>query len=226
MKWLTPAARARSAPPAYLPTQSASDIARHCQLLETRPGPGEVRLAITPARRGWNLDVAARDRPGLLAAVTGVLAARDRSVVQAVVATWADGGALETFVVDEAIDDVSDLQTALEDALEQPLASDPIPEAVVVFDNDAGRWFTRMEVLASDRAGLLHGVATAIAVGGADVHGAGVMTRDGVAVDQFDLTDQAGAKVTPVRQDAIRHRVLNGVQNYSARRSRFRNLFI
>jgi [protein-PII] uridylyltransferase len=226
MKWMKPAARARSAPPAYLPTQSASDIARHCQLLETRPASNEIRLAITPARTGWHLDIAARDRPGLLASVTGVLAARNISVVQAVVATWADGGALEAFVIDDAITDAGALQAALEADLEQPLASEPVPDAVVVFDNDAGPWFTRMEVFAPDRTGLLHGVATAIAVGGADVHGAGVATRDGVAVDQFDLTDQAGAKVSPERQAAIRSRTLSGVRNYSARRSRFRNLFV
>ena len=225
MRWLRPPARAAAAPPAYLRTQSASDVARHCQLLETRPGPGEVRFVVTPARAGWHLDVAARDRPGLLAMVTGVLSTHDIGVVQAVVATWKDGAALEAFLVDSVGRDIAALQAALEGALDRPLTADPVPDAVVVFDNEAGPWFTRMEVLAPDRIGLLHSVATAIAVGGADVHGAGVTTRDGVAVDQFDLTNQGGDKLTAERQAAIRQRILSGV-HASPRRSRFRNLFV
>ena len=58
-------------------------------------------MIITPTRipGAWHLDVGSRDRRGLLAAYTGVLADRGMDVKQAVLATWIDGGALEAFVV-------------------------------------------------------------------------------------------------------------------------------
>ena len=48
-------------------------------------------------RLEWRVEVAARDRPGLLAVVSGVLADHGLDILDAVVATWPDGGALDSF---------------------------------------------------------------------------------------------------------------------------------
>ena len=208
------AARIESAPPGYLLAHGSSDIARQCELLTPLPAPYEVRAVATPtaAAGEWHLDVGSRDRPGLLAAFTGVLAAAGLDVVQAVLATWDDGGALEAFVVRAAgPPDCAVLQPALEASLLATPSSPPMPEAEVVFHDRPGALYTCCDVTAPDRPGLLHAVATAIATAGADVHAARVTTADGRARDRFDLSDRLGRRLSPVLEDAIRRRVIEGV---------------
>jgi len=140
--------------------------------------------------------VAARDRVGLLAAFTGVLAARGIDVVQAVLATWDDGAALQAFVVRHAgPPPCAELQREFAAALHRPLRARPLAGASVAFDHRASTAYTACEVVAPDQPGLLHAVAVAFALAGFDVHAASVDTRGGMARDRFDLTDSRGRKV-------------------------------
>jgi [protein-PII] uridylyltransferase len=224
------AARIATAPPGYLLVHGSSDVARHCALLSPLPAPDEARVTVTPGRvRGeWNLEVASRDRPGLLAAFTGVLAGSGIEVAQAVVATWDDGGALEAFVVRSAGQpDAHGLQSSFEASLEQALSSPAVADARVTFDNGASALYTSCEVQAADQPGLLHAVAVAIATAGVDVHAARVTTIDGAACDLFDLSDRTGHKLDAALEDAIRTGLLCGVADLrfgrrqgSARRGR------
>ena len=69
-------------------TQEPADIARHAAFLEPVPGRNRARVAVEPAASDeWRIDVALRDRPGLLAIVSGVLATYGVDVLDAVVAT-------------------------------------------------------------------------------------------------------------------------------------------
>jgi UTP:GlnB (protein PII) uridylyltransferase len=207
------AARIATAPAGYLLAHDSSDVARHCALLLPLPAPGEARVVATPGRaRGvWHLDVASRDRSGLLAAFTGVLAGSGIEVVQAVLATWDDGGALQAFVVRSADPpDSHALQNAFKASLEQPLSSPAVTGAHVTFDDGASALYTRCDVRVADRPGLLHAVAVAIAAAGADVHAARVTTIDGVARDRFDLSDRTGHKLDAPLQEAIRSGVVRG----------------
>lgn len=206
--------RIANAPAGYLLAHTSSDIARHCTLLAPVPATGEVRVVITPGRvrHHWHLDVASRDRLGLLAAFTGALARHGVDVVQAVLATWDDGGALEAFVVRAPEPpDATSLQHALATALDEPLSSDPVADAAVVFNNDGPGAYTRCDVVAADRPGLLHTVAVAIASGGADVHAAHVATVDGTARDRFDISDRDGHRIDATVEAAIRAGVHDGV---------------
>lgn len=193
------AARVSRAPLGYLLAHDSVDVARHCALLSTLPAADEVRVVATPGRRGsgeWHLDVAARDRVGLLAAFTGVLARRGIDVVQAVLATWDDGAALQAFVVrHDGPPPCAELQAAFAQALWQPLPAAPITGASVTFDHHASPTYTACQVTAPDQPGLLHAVAVALARAGLDVHAASVVTRGGMACDRFDLTDSKGRKV-------------------------------
>jgi UTP:GlnB (protein PII) uridylyltransferase len=198
--------RVAMAPPGYLLAHASGDIARHVGLLATLPGVGEVRVVATPGKGAgtWHLDMATRDRPGVLAAFTGVLAAHHIDVVQAVAATWYDGAALEAFVVRAATPpDPHALQPELAASLRQPLTSDPVDDARLCFDNDASALFTRCDLRAGDRPGLLHAIAVAFATAGADVHAARVATVAHEVHDVFDLSDRAGRKLDPVLQHAI-----------------------
>lgn len=215
------AARIAAAPAAYLLVHRAGDIVRHCELLTPVPSPWEVRVAVTPGGHAgeWRLDIASRDRPGLLASFSGVLAAHALDVAQAVVATWHDGAALETFVVRSAgMPDCVALEDSLQASLAGGLTSPPIPDAEVTFDDASSLTYTACQVRAEDRPGLLHAVAVAIAVAGGDVHAASVTTTGGVAHDRFDLSDRNGRKLEAAAQLAIRAAVLAGVDAVRPRR--------
>jgi [protein-PII] uridylyltransferase len=207
------AARVATAPPGYLLAHDSSDVARHCALLSPLPAPDEARAVVTPGRaRGtWNLEVASRDQPGLLAAFTGVLAGSGIEVMQAVLATWDDGGALEAFIVrSPVLPDSHALEEAFEASLERPLSSPGIIDAHVVFDDRASPLYTGCDVRAADRPGLLHAIAVAFATAGADVHAARVITVDGLAHDRFDLSDRTGRKLDASLQEAIRTGIICG----------------
>jgi UTP:GlnB (protein PII) uridylyltransferase len=201
------ATRIADAPPGYLLVHGSSDIARHCELLCPLPLPSEVRVEATPGRtRGeWHVDVATRDRRGLLAAFTGVLAAANVDVVQAVLATWDDGAALEAFVVrcDDAPDGLA-LQHAFVASLREPLEACPVGDAGVTFDDSTSALYTQCDVRAADRPGLLHALAVAMASAGADVHAARVRTAGGLAHDVFDLSDPTGRKLDTGLENRIR----------------------
>lgn len=192
----TPAAeRVASGPRPWLLAHPPADLVRQAALLEPLPRPGRVRVAVTPGDRPGHLrvDVASRDRPGLLAAVTSVLR-EVGDVTEATVATWPDGGAIESFGVAADSLDAEAIARAIEGAFSHPLSSPPLPDAVVRF-SDASPWYTICEVEAGDRRGLLCALAVAMAAAGADVHSARVTTVEGRAVDRFELTDRNGRKL-------------------------------
>jgi len=172
--------RLATAPDGYARVHSRADLLRHAALLDPLPRPREVRVATTPGRvpGTWNLDLAARDQPGLLARFTGVLAAHGVDVVQAVVATWDDGAALQAFVVRGAT--VPEARE-FERALDRRLLPQPIDDATFTYHD------TWCEVTAPDRPGLLHAITVAFALAGVDIHAASVTTVDGLATDRFDL---------------------------------------
>jgi hypothetical protein len=205
--------RIEDAPQSYLLRETSAAIARQVVLLEPLPGPGEARVAITATADGhgaW-IDVAARDRPGLLAAVTGVLAGLELNVSEALVATWPDRGALETFSVSAtALPDPSHLARQIEAGLDAPVMANPMPGAVVDFDDDSSPWHTIAEIRAPDRIGLLHSQAMALAAAGADVSAARVTTEGSTAIGRFDLNNSVGGKLTETDKGLIRSHIASG----------------
>ncbi|HET6794917.1 MAG TPA: hypothetical protein VFH45_10760, partial [Acidimicrobiales bacterium] len=170
------------APAGYLLAHGPADVARQARLL-AGPG-GSPRVVVTPSRspREWRIDVAGRDRPGLLAAISGVLAAQRLDVVRAVAATWEDGSALDAFVVrSDAAPDSLAIEEAVAANLRVPQWSAPITGATVAFEREDGRPYTLCTVVASDRPGLLHDLAVAITSAGADIHAASLSSDRGVA---------------------------------------------
>jgi UTP:GlnB (protein PII) uridylyltransferase len=158
------------------------------------------------------VDVVARDRHGLLAASTGALADLDLEISHAVVATWPDGAALQSFCVrSPERPDPAVLEQAVEAGLDGHLASPPLPGAVVTFDHHASPWHTAAEVEAPDQPHLLHQLATAFAAAGVDVAAATVTGRDGRAYDSFLLDGPAGAKLVPADESAVVRVVAAGV---------------
>jgi Kef-type K+ transport system membrane component KefB len=222
--------RIEHAPRAYLLAQDSPDVARQVALLEPLPPRDSAHVAVTALDADeWRVDVALRDRPGLLATVSGVLAEHGLDVLDAVVATWADGGALESFQVRRALLEPSLLDDdalraarppepvwlakAIGDALDRPLSSPSNPDAEVSFDDVGSPWYTLAEVRSPDRRGLLHTITVGLASSGADVHSARLVTSGGRAVDRFELTDRNGRKLDEETKAAIVEAITAGVES-------------
>ena len=171
------AQRIEHAPRAYLITQEAEDIARQARLVEPVPKRHEVRVSVKPVEEGvWRIEVAARDREGLLAKISGVIADHGLDILNAAVATWGDGAALDSFLVRRAQlfparleahelakippPDAVEIQRAIVTALDAGFETLPNPHAELRFDDAASPWYTICEVRSPDRRGLLHSLAS------------------------------------------------------------------
>ncbi len=198
--------RIDAAPRGYLLCESAPDVARHAKLLRPLPPRGRVRVYTAPLStpHEWRVDVAGRDREGLLASVTQALARVDADVLDATVATWPDGAAVESFRVrGRSVPDPSVIEAAVAAAFDQPLTSPAVRDAEVVWDDEGSPWYTLCTITAADRPGLLHSFAVALAGAGAQVHAAEVTTAEGDAVDRFSLTDRTSRKLDPQLREAV-----------------------
>jgi Kef-type K+ transport system membrane component KefB/predicted amino acid-binding ACT domain protein len=213
-------ARINDAPRAYVLRQDSTAIARHAVLLEPPPTASEARVHVTETDAGWWIDVGARDRWGLLASVTSVLADAGLDVGEAVVATWPDGTALESFLVrTDKRPDAPRLKTGIEASFSETLSSVPLPESQITFDDCASPWQTVCEVRGPDKPGLLHALSTAFAAAAVQVHAARISADAGIAFDRFDLTDRDGHKIDDQTKHAIGEFIARGV---TMKRRRFR----
>ena len=199
--------------------------ARLAELLEPPPPRGNVRVDVValedePDGAGrFRVEVACRDRRGLLAAISTGLARCGLEVLDASAATWPDGGPVDAFVVRApSAPDPEVLRRCLMEARKEPQAADGVPEAVVAFDDGASPWYTLCSVQAPDRPGLLQALATALAAAGADVHSARITTRDGVALDRFELTADGGAKLGADARERIVRAIEKGTGRTAGRR--------
>jgi UTP:GlnB (protein PII) uridylyltransferase len=206
-------------PRRYVLTRSPAFVARHLGLLEGRSlQDGEVRLqAYRHRQRGlWDVLIVARDRPGLLATVAGVLTLRGASTLGADAATCADGLVLDVFTVSGAYGQplerdrwpaiAADVQSALHGQipLRDLLGARPMPpdeaEAVhVSVDNTASQFFSLVEVRAPDQVGLLYRIADGLHELGLDIHQARIATHPEGALDVFYVWDLSGEKLDEKR---------------------------
>ena len=205
----TPAAKARvrAASRPWLLTQPSGAIARQAELLDPLLRAGQFRVVISGAR----IDIATRDRDGLLAAVAAVLTACGIDVRTATTATWPDGAVAMAFIATHTIDaDAAVLTARLTDSMHQTPEAAGVPDAHVTFDHRSSPWYTILDAVASDRPGLLAALAAACSAAGASIHGVVASTEMGVAKDRFELTDGRGRKLDASTCELIRT-VLSGV---------------
>jgi [protein-PII] uridylyltransferase len=180
-------------------------------------GEGEIRIQATRHREAgvWDLLIVARDRPGLLATVAGVLALRGASVLGADAATSSDGLVLDVFSVSSAqplqwslIE--ADLHSALQGRipLDDLLGSRPVPpdEAAgihVAIDNAVSQFFSVVEVRAPDQVGLLYRIASALRAEQLDIQHARIATHPDGALDVFYVRNLAGRKLADTEATAV-----------------------
>ncbi len=220
-------------------------VARVGDVLDGRPlpplssptPPASLLVALAEGRaaleaHGRRVTVVAPDRPGLLAAVTGVLALNGCNVLRASIGAAGDAGAVESFDVVPTFDRTPDwaaaeaeLVAALEGRLDletrladqeatyargrRPAAA-RAPRVAVHLDERTSEHATILEVRAPDRLGVLHRITAALAEAGLDVVAALVDTLGHEVVDTFYVRDGDGSKLsaTPGRGEEVRAHLL------------------
>ncbi|MGA2037080.1 MAG: ACT domain-containing protein, partial [Acidimicrobiales bacterium] len=202
---------------------------RHRALMRQVEALGRSVIAAEAPR----LTVVARDRPGLLAAITGVLALSGLDVRSAD-AAGEDGFAVDVFAVEPARGHWPDWELVA-DELEAVLRGNfPLTERLaeqerayasghratsarpvatqVTIDNAASATCSVVDVRAEDSLGLLHRITTSLFNEGLDVVAARVSTLGHEVVDAFYVRDKSGGKVTdPERIRHIDRRVQDAV---------------
>jgi Kef-type K+ transport system membrane component KefB len=201
--------RIDAAPRDYVLQVLPADLARHAALCEPTPRGDALRVAVLQSGDTWLVEIAARDRLGLMADVARVFAECPLAVVGAIAATYGDGTAFESYRVLAAERPDADVIAArLRELRRTPAAAAPVPDAVVTFDDAGSPWSTRCTIEADDRPGLLHAVTAAFLHGGATVRSARVTTEGDSVLDTFDLTRRDGRKLdarTKARIEAALH---------------------
>jgi [protein-PII] uridylyltransferase len=188
--------RIRAAPRAYVLAHTPTELARQATLCEPAPGRDDVRILVEQLDDALRVEIAARDRVGLLARSTRVLLEAGCSIDEATATTWGDHTALASYRVASApIPDADAVRTALVASLKAPLHAAPVPEIELVFDDAGSPWHTRCTAIGPDRPGLLHALTSAFAAAGVGVHSARITTDGPLAVDHFELTEPDGAKL-------------------------------
>ena len=212
--------RINTGPMAWLLSAAPESLARQAKAIYPVPAANDLRVFARPDDA--RLDVVCRDRPGLLAAVTGALESLSADILSAVAATWPDAMALSSFRLrgDALLDDVEHVRDRIDEFLNAPTETNGIADVTVHADNQASPWYTVLTVEAIDQPGLLHAITAAIASADARIHSARVSTSaTGRALDSFDLSDLGGAKLTSVRIDAIDTAIRRGAAPAPARRA-------
>ena len=197
--------RVDHAPRAYILAVDATSVARQAQLVDPLPRRGDVRLKIRAVDDVTSVvEVAGRDQKGFLAAITRALAVENLDVVDATIATWGDGGVVDSFIVRHGASPSADrVQAAVEQALRRPSKVSTLVGNVLQFDDEASPWHTRCSIEAPDRPGLLADLTASFASVGVSVHSARIRTDNVYGFDEFALSSRDGSKLTDADRAAL-----------------------
>ncbi len=211
---------------------------RHAELVREAERAGAaltVDTRIDRYREVTEVTVYTADHPGLFSRVAGAMAVAGASIDAARIFTLANGMALDTFYVRNAVGgpfDRPEHLARLKRAIERTLAGSlkpwqelarrksPIPSRLRVFqvtprvliDNKASARATVIEVNGRDRPGLLYDLTRALSKLQLMIHGARIATYGARAVDVFYVQDALGDKIeSPARLERIRARLLEAL---------------
>ncbi|MCB9958824.1 MAG: [protein-PII] uridylyltransferase [Rhodospirillaceae bacterium] len=209
--------------PAYWLSLDAETHARHARLLRQRELDGQEPVIDTRIDRGraiTEITVVTDDHHGLFGELAGALALSGATIVDARIYTLMDGNAVDIFAVQDAVQggvfDAPDKLARMSVQIERALSGilNPSKELAhrrpvhpprarvfrthpaVTFDNTVSETHTVIEIMASDRPGLLSDVADALNQQGVQISSARIATFGVRAVDVFYVKDIYGVKIT------------------------------
>lgn len=227
----------RTMPDSYFLSTPEEVVADHAELvrrLAQREADGADAAIIEkhwtdfPELGYVELAVATRDRPGLFAMISGVLASEGANILAARISTSQDGIALDAFRISRPNDEPAlDEERAerLEETLVEVLRGTidvedlvrrsarpwlrrrrtrPIATTIAI-DNEVSDNFTVLDVTTGDRVGLLFTITNCLYRQRVGIHLAKVTTMVTQALDAFYVTDHEGRKIVdPARLEQIR----------------------
>lgn len=215
--------------PRYLLHMPSQEIPQHIELyrqLEGRPFVWRIDKSNDGVTR--TITLCAKDRPGLLSRIAGVLTLNNTDILDVRIFTWRNNIALDIFEVkappdlifeDERWQRVArNLEAALKDELDlsQELAlkqdgfrtiqaksmTKDRPQKVII-DNETSSFFTIIEVIAWDFPGLLYRVTDALFRCRLDIWVAKIATQVDQVVDVFYVRNFDGEKVDGSEEVAV-----------------------
>ncbi len=213
-------------PVRYWNRASAEDRARHYQLAG-EAAVAEIGLELKKQEDAWQLTVVTRDRARLLADLAGVLASFGMNILKAEAFGNARGEVLDVFVFADPLRAlelnppvVAELKEAVravvrgKESAERLLRRRPkstsryyvAVDRVLRFDNQASGQATLLELVTSDRPGLLYDVARSVADCGCEIDTVLLNTEGHRAVDVFYLRSGA-EKLAPEAIAAIQRKL-------------------
>ncbi len=210
-----------SMPERYFLSTPEDVVPTHFELMEQFTGPGAVSsVQHFPERDCSSVVVCTRDRPGLFAAITGVLTSLDFDILNARIFTSSDGRILDVFRIAHrgrsdlvtaehkwskfrsTLDDVLEGRTDVARLVENSARSlflrkrKPKVSTVIQIDNEASDGFTIIEVFTEDRLGVLFTITYGLHQLGLSIHVAKISTNVDQVADVFYITGEDGRKVS------------------------------
>ena len=201
-------ARITHAPASYALTHSPKQMLDHALLVEPMPRSGDARIVVlpTPSNDQWLVNIACRDRSALLARLSGALSSLDLNVINAEIATWADGAVLDIFTVQSSVEPRIG---AISDAVQRSLQTRNVKTSggpyklTVRLDHSAHPWHSIMRVDGDDNTGLLRDITATLAKLKVVIHHAQIVTEQGQVHNMFEVSDAHGRKLSEQASNKI-----------------------
>jgi len=201
-------ARITHAPASYALTHTPKQLLDHALLVEPMPRSGDARIVVLPTQSNdqWLVNIACRDRSALLARLSGALSSLDLNVINAEIATWADGAVLDIFTVQSSVEPRIG---AVSDAVQRSLQTRNVKTSggpyklSVRLDHSAHPWHSIMRVEGDDHTGLLRDITATLAKLKVVIHHAQIGTDQGRVHNMFEISDAHGRKLSEQASNKI-----------------------
>ena len=201
-------ARITHAPASYALTHTPKQLLDHALLVEPMPRSGDARIVVLPTTSNdqWLVNIACRDRSALLARLSGSLSSLNLNVINAEIATWADGAVLDIFTVQSSVEPRIG---AISDAVQRSLQTRNVKTSggpyklTVRLDHSAHPWHSIMRVDGDDNTGLLRDITATLAKLKVVIHHARIVTEQGQVHNMFEVSDAHGRKLSEQASNRI-----------------------